>query len=92
MGRLRTAVQTLAGMELPPDELLAHLDDLVLRLSEEEDGDTPPAAARPPSSAPPACTPSNELVRDSDGGVFLPDRGRGHAWAVRSETRPAMAR
>ncbi|MGC4982658.1 SpoIIE family protein phosphatase [Streptomyces sp. DT193] len=35
MGRLRTAVQTLADMELPPDELLAHLDDLVLRLSEE---------------------------------------------------------
>ncbi|MFI9808501.1 SpoIIE family protein phosphatase [Streptomyces sp. NPDC052301] len=36
MGRLRTAVQTLADMELPPDELLAHLDDLVLRLSDEE--------------------------------------------------------
>ncbi|MER6472716.1 SpoIIE family protein phosphatase [Streptomyces collinus] len=38
MGRLRTAVQTLADMELPPDELLAHLDDLVLRLSDEEAG------------------------------------------------------
>ncbi|MGV9422372.1 SpoIIE family protein phosphatase [Streptomyces sp. NPDC003674] len=38
MGRLRTAVQTLAAMEMPPDELLAHLDDLVLRLSEEESG------------------------------------------------------
>ncbi|MFC8513853.1 SpoIIE family protein phosphatase [Streptomyces sp. NPDC057257] len=36
MGRLRTAVQTLADMELPPDELLAHLDDLVLRLSAEK--------------------------------------------------------
>ncbi|MGW4391736.1 SpoIIE family protein phosphatase [Streptomyces sp. NPDC004685] len=36
MGRLRTAVMTLADMELPPDELLAHLDDLVLRLSEEQ--------------------------------------------------------
>lgn len=36
MGRLRTAVQTLADMEMPPDELLAHLDDLVLRLSEEQ--------------------------------------------------------
>ncbi|MFJ2606920.1 SpoIIE family protein phosphatase [Streptomyces sp. NPDC087425] len=32
MGRLRTAVQTLADVDLPPDELLAHLDDLVLRL------------------------------------------------------------
>jgi GAF domain-containing protein/anti-sigma regulatory factor (Ser/Thr protein kinase) len=32
MGRLRTAVQTLADVDLPPDELLAHLDDLVIRL------------------------------------------------------------
>ncbi len=30
MGRFRTAVRTLADMDLPPDELLAHLDDLVL--------------------------------------------------------------
>ncbi|MEV7996623.1 SpoIIE family protein phosphatase, partial [Streptomyces sp. NPDC086077] len=36
MGRLRTAVQTLADMEMPPADLLAHLDDLVLRLSEEK--------------------------------------------------------
>ncbi|WTF01772.1 PAS domain-containing SpoIIE family protein phosphatase/ATP-binding protein [Streptomyces sp. NBC_01613] len=39
MGRLRTAVQTLADMEMPPDELLAHLDDLVLRLSAEKTHD-----------------------------------------------------
>ncbi|MFJ8044147.1 SpoIIE family protein phosphatase [Kitasatospora sp. NPDC096147] len=36
MGRLRMAVRTLAGADLPPEELLAHLDDLVLRLIEEE--------------------------------------------------------
>ncbi|MEV6165581.1 SpoIIE family protein phosphatase [Streptomyces sp. NPDC052052] len=36
MGRLRTAVHTLADMDLSPDELLAHLDDLVIRLSDEE--------------------------------------------------------
>jgi PAS domain S-box-containing protein len=36
MGRLRTAVHTLADMDLPPDELLAHLDDLVVRLTEED--------------------------------------------------------
>ncbi|MFI9467243.1 SpoIIE family protein phosphatase [Streptomyces sp. NPDC052492] len=36
MGRLRTAVRTLAGLELPPDELLAHLDDTVQRLGEED--------------------------------------------------------
>ncbi|MFE1836418.1 SpoIIE family protein phosphatase [Streptomyces sviceus] len=35
MGRLRTAVRTLADIDLPPDELLTHLDDLVARLSVE---------------------------------------------------------
>ncbi|MFJ5270848.1 SpoIIE family protein phosphatase [Streptomyces sp. NPDC088358] len=40
MGRLRTAVRTLADMELPPHELLTHLDDTVRRLS-EEDADAP---------------------------------------------------
>lgn len=35
MGRLRTAVQTLALLELAPDELLTHLDDLVTRLADE---------------------------------------------------------
>ncbi|MFC8348233.1 SpoIIE family protein phosphatase [Streptomyces sp. NPDC057280] len=33
MGRLRTAVRTLADVDLPPDELLTHLDDLVLHLA-----------------------------------------------------------
>ncbi|WP_392674811.1 SpoIIE family protein phosphatase [Streptomyces sp. LN785] len=32
MGRLRTAVRALADVDLPPDELLAHLDDLVVRI------------------------------------------------------------
>ncbi|MEI5011649.1 SpoIIE family protein phosphatase [Streptomyces sp. PmtA] len=36
MGRLRTAVRTLADMELPPHELLTHLDDTVKRLGEED--------------------------------------------------------
>ena len=35
MGRLRTAVRTLADLDLPPDELLTHLDDLVVRLNTE---------------------------------------------------------
>ena len=37
MGRMRTAVQTLADLDLAPDELLTHLDDLVLRLAEENE-------------------------------------------------------
>ncbi|MEU6478628.1 SpoIIE family protein phosphatase [Streptomyces sp. NPDC047017] len=43
MGRLRAAVQTLADLDLAPDELLARVDDLVVRLSDEAeaaDGDT----------------------------------------------------
>ncbi|MFD7770487.1 SpoIIE family protein phosphatase [Streptomyces sp. NPDC059787] len=39
MGRLRTAVRTLADIDLAPDELLTHLDDLVLHLSHESGGD-----------------------------------------------------
>ncbi|MBX9392297.1 SpoIIE family protein phosphatase [Streptomyces sp. TRM72054] len=39
MGRLRTAVRTLADIDLAPDELLTHLDDLVLRLSDESGAD-----------------------------------------------------
>ncbi|MGW3714445.1 SpoIIE family protein phosphatase [Streptomyces albogriseolus] len=38
MGRLRTAVRTLAAIDLPPEEVLAHLDDLAFR-SARDDGD-----------------------------------------------------
>ncbi|KJY36210.1 SpoIIE family protein phosphatase [Streptomyces sp. NRRL S-495] len=64
MGRLRTAVRTLADLDLEPDELLVHLDDLVAQLmveaerpdededQNEDDGDGeadgPGAASRPP--------------------------------------------
>ncbi|MFI8091659.1 SpoIIE family protein phosphatase [Streptomyces sp. NPDC086080] len=49
MGRLRTAVQTLAAIDLPPEEVLAHLDDLASRTArdegegEGEPGEHPPA-------------------------------------------------
>ncbi|WP_406723686.1 SpoIIE family protein phosphatase [Streptomyces sp. GD-15H] len=36
MGRLRTAVHTLADLDLDPDEILTRLDDLVVRLAEED--------------------------------------------------------
>ncbi|MCX5078514.1 SpoIIE family protein phosphatase [Streptomyces sp. NBC_00424] len=36
MGRLRMAVRTLADVDLPPGELLTHLDDVVVRLQQEE--------------------------------------------------------
>ncbi|MGW7547201.1 SpoIIE family protein phosphatase [Streptomyces sp. NPDC054770] len=39
MGRLRTAVRTLADVDLPPDELLTHLDDLVTHLAADGPGE-----------------------------------------------------
>ncbi|MEU9380651.1 SpoIIE family protein phosphatase [Streptomyces sp. NPDC048279] len=50
MGRLRTAVRTLADVELPPDELLTQLDDLVVGLlaeseANEDAGETGAAGA-----------------------------------------------
>ncbi|MFD3455563.1 SpoIIE family protein phosphatase [Streptomyces sp. NPDC058691] len=38
MGRLRAAVRTLADVDLPPDELLTHLDDIVTRFRTEMGG------------------------------------------------------
>ncbi|MGW6522897.1 SpoIIE family protein phosphatase [Streptomyces sp. NPDC054962] len=35
MGRLRTAIQTLADLELDPEELLSHINNLVHRLADE---------------------------------------------------------
>ncbi|WP_042391790.1 ATP-binding SpoIIE family protein phosphatase [Streptacidiphilus carbonis] len=36
MGRLRMAVRTLGDVDLPPDELLTHLDDLVNHLTSDD--------------------------------------------------------
>ncbi|MER8092603.1 SpoIIE family protein phosphatase [Streptomyces goshikiensis] len=38
MGRLRTAARNFAELELAPDELLTHLDNLLVRLDREEGG------------------------------------------------------
>ncbi|MFJ8074146.1 SpoIIE family protein phosphatase [Streptomyces sp. NPDC096176] len=38
MGRLRTAVHNFSTLDLPPDELLARLDDLVSRIDLDEPG------------------------------------------------------
>jgi PAS domain S-box-containing protein len=39
MGRLRTAVRTLADIDLPPEELLTHLDDIIAHTAGEQDGE-----------------------------------------------------
>jgi serine phosphatase RsbU (regulator of sigma subunit)/PAS domain-containing protein/anti-sigma regulatory factor (Ser/Thr protein kinase) len=44
MGRLRTAVHNFSSLDLPPDELLSHLDDLVGRIDQDEAFTDSPAA------------------------------------------------
>ncbi|WP_328502364.1 SpoIIE family protein phosphatase [Streptomyces sp. NBC_00457] len=39
MGRLRTAVHNFSTLDLPPDELLWHMDELVARIDQDEEGD-----------------------------------------------------
>jgi serine phosphatase RsbU (regulator of sigma subunit)/anti-sigma regulatory factor (Ser/Thr protein kinase) len=39
MGRLRTAVHNFSALDLPPDELLGHLDELVTRIDSDEQGE-----------------------------------------------------
>ncbi|MGI5403607.1 SpoIIE family protein phosphatase [Streptomyces sp. CA-135486] len=43
MGRLRTAVHNFSSLDLPPDELLWHLDELVTRIDQDEADDGPDA-------------------------------------------------
>ncbi|MGY5117569.1 SpoIIE family protein phosphatase [Streptomyces sp. 900105755] len=86
MGRLRTAVRTLSDLDLPPDELLTHLDDTVRRLNDEDadDSDKVPAvvgatclyAVYDPVTR--RCTLARAghpppLVVDAQGSVTLPD-------------------
>ncbi|MGC9541350.1 SpoIIE family protein phosphatase [Streptomyces sp. UG1] len=43
MGQLRTAVHNFSTLDLPPDELLGHLDELVARIDQDEgDGERAP--------------------------------------------------
>ncbi|MFJ1928494.1 MULTISPECIES: SpoIIE family protein phosphatase [unclassified Streptomyces] len=39
MGRLRTTVHNFSTLDLPPDELLGHLDELVVRIDQDEQTD-----------------------------------------------------
>ncbi|MFE5492014.1 SpoIIE family protein phosphatase [Streptomyces virginiae] len=87
MGRLRIAARNFAELELAPDELLTHLDNLLVRLDREEDdasatgsngivGATCLYAVYDPTSQ--VCTmaraghPPPALV-GPDGGVTFPD-------------------
>lgn len=64
MGRLRTAVRTLAAIDLPPEEVLAHLDDLASR-SARDGGEGEPGADAPGRSLGSGCL---YVVYDPVGG------------------------
>ncbi|WKX68707.1 SpoIIE family protein phosphatase [Streptomyces sp. XD-27] len=64
MGRLRTAVRTLADLDPEPDELLTHLDDLVMQLPAEP-GPVERAGAAGGAESP-----------ERIGAAHGPDRGR----------------
>lgn len=75
MGRLRTAVKTLADLELPPDEIMGHLNDIVGGLGEDSyatcvyalyDSTTRICAIARAGHPPPA-------VVGPDGTVYFPD-------------------
>ncbi|MEW1779361.1 ATP-binding SpoIIE family protein phosphatase, partial [Streptomyces sp. NPDC086777] len=70
MGRLVTAVRTLADIDLPPDELLTHLDDVVIRLSAEAAADPDPALAPDPGSDA-ALDPGSDAALDPGSDAAL---------------------
>ncbi|MWA05448.1 SpoIIE family protein phosphatase [Actinomadura sp. LD22] len=82
MGRLRTAMRTLAYLGLPPAELLARLDELYARQDEEEQGALSPIAATclyavyDPATRRCAMASAGHLppaIVRPGGGVFFPD-------------------
>ncbi|MEU5974931.1 SpoIIE family protein phosphatase [Streptomyces sp. NPDC047315] len=70
MGRLRTAVHNFSTLDLPPDELLWHLDELVARMDQEETA-ADPGSAGPTGSAGSAGGAGEEpsLVDQPEAGV-----------------------
>ncbi|MEU6352533.1 SpoIIE family protein phosphatase [Streptomyces sp. NPDC047072] len=75
MGRLRTAVHTLADLELPPDEIMGHLNDIVSGMGEASYATCLYALYDPTTGV---CTlsraghPPPALVRP-DGSVHFPE-------------------
>ncbi|MGW0788746.1 SpoIIE family protein phosphatase [Streptomyces sp. NPDC002911] len=67
MGRLRTAVRTLADVDLAPDELLTQLDDIVLRLDSSDTVD---------DGSDPADQPVGEMGATCLYAVYDPISGR----------------
>ncbi|WP_330286095.1 SpoIIE family protein phosphatase [Streptomyces sp. NBC_00576] len=78
MGRLRTAVTTLADLELPPEEVMSHLNDIVGGLGEDSYATCLYALYDPTTRV---CTIAGAghpppAVVEPDGTVYFPDLSR----------------
>ncbi|MFG3496445.1 SpoIIE family protein phosphatase [Streptomyces sp. NPDC047928] len=71
MGRLRTAVHNFSSLDLPPDELLGHLDELVSRIDDEE-GDEGGAALTGATCLYAIYDPSSGTCSMATAGHFAP--------------------
>jgi anti-sigma regulatory factor (Ser/Thr protein kinase) len=94
MGRLRTAVRTLADIDLPCDELLTHLDDLVARLNTEDEGGETGGPAPPPAFAgapDPAAKTSADVGATCLYAVYDPVSRR-CCFSAAGHPRPAVVR
>ncbi|MET9761181.1 SpoIIE family protein phosphatase [Streptomyces sp. NPDC006372] len=88
MGRLRTAVRTLADIDLPCDELLTHLDDLVARLNREEEGGEPAGPSEAPETMRGAETGEAWQTGHLDAASHPDATGRWDAAGHRPPTEP----
>jgi PAS domain S-box-containing protein len=93
MGRLRTTVEALAKLDMPPDELLTRLDDLVVSAPDPElaeAGDRPPGVA---PGAPVAGSPHPDVATGATClyTVYDPVSGR-CAMARAGHLPPAVVR
>ena len=86
MGQLRTTAQTLAGLDLPPQEVLHHLDEQAQRLGSRPHGDLPVRGLRP-GRAP----HHHRQRRSSAAGAAAPGRPRPRCCGCRPARRSASA-
>ncbi|CAM5485032.1 hypothetical protein SNARM312S_07974 [Streptomyces narbonensis] len=93
MGRLRTAVHNFSTLDVPPDELLGHLDELTGRIDhrETEGPDAEGGGGKRASRARPACTRSTtRLPVGARWRARVPDRrssARTDRWSSRNWRR-----
>ncbi|MBT2367405.1 SpoIIE family protein phosphatase [Streptomyces sp. ISL-10] len=94
MGSLRTAVRTLCDLDPPPDELLTHLDDLVVRFAEDEQPGGGEGTVRGASCLYAVYDPVSARCKMASAGHAAPVLARAAGGAARVElpAGPALGR